>query len=181
MNRAPGAAQTHLVTGLFRDRESAERAWRAAIDLGCDPASIDLMLAEETRTRLFGEHADAGLSAKAAEEPPKGAEQIGGPTGGSIATIAPVLAAVGTLLLTPGGILAAGPVAVALTAAGAVGVAGGVIAALTNWGIPKARLELYETGIRNGGMLMGVKTKTPEHAQQLATLWRESGGESVHS
>jgi hypothetical protein len=179
-----GSGAAHMVTGLFRDRESAERAWRAAIDLGYESADINLMLAEETRAQMFGERAGVGLSAKAAEaaqEPAKGAEQMGGPTGGTVGTLAPVLAAVGTLLLIPGGIVAAGPVAVALTAAGAVGVAGGVIAALTNWGIPKGRLELYETGIRDGGVLIGVKTKTLEHAQQLAELWRESGGESVHT
>ena len=184
MNRAPGAAQTNVVTGLFLDRESAERAWRAALDLGYESADINLMLAEKTREQMFGEHVAPGLSAKAAqavEEPAKGAKQLGGPTGGAVGTLAPVLAAVGTLLLIPGGIVAAGPVAIALTAAGAVGVAGGVIAALTNWGIPKGRVELYETGIRNGGVLIGVKAKSPEHAQQLATLWRESGGESVHS
>ena len=184
MDHAPGAAPVTMVTGLFKDRASAERAWRAALDLGYQSADINLMLAEETRRQMFGEHAATGLSAKAAEaavEPAKGAKQLGGPTGGAVGTLAPVLAAIGTLLLIPGGVVAAGPAAIALTAAGAVGVAGGVIAALTNWGIPKGRLELYETGIRNGGVLIGLKTKSPEHAQQLATMWRESGGESVHS
>ena len=183
MNRASGAAQTHLVTGLFRDRERAERAWRVALDLGYESADMNLMLAEETRKQMFGEYAAAGLSAKAAEaaeEPAKGAKELGGPTGGAVGTLAPVLAAVGTLLLIPGGIVAAGPAAIALTAAGAVGVAGGVIAALTDWGIPKGRLELYENGIRDGGVLMGVKAKSPDKAEQLANLWRESGGESVH-
>jgi hypothetical protein len=184
MNRAPRAAPGTIVTGLFKDRASAERAWRSALELGYRSGDVSLMLAEETRAQMFGERAAAGLGARAAEaaeDPAKGAEQIGGPTGGAIGTIAPVLAAVGTLLLIPGGIVAAGPVAIALTAAGAVGVAGGVIAALTDWGIPKSRLELYEAGIRDGGVLMGVKPRTQEHAQQLATRWRESGGEAVHT
>jgi hypothetical protein len=42
---------------------------------------------------------------------------------------------------------AAGPIAVALTAAGAVGLAGALIGALTKWGIPQGRIEEYEKGI----------------------------------
>lgn len=185
MNR-PAATKTGMITGLFRDRESSERAWRAAVELGYDPADINLLLSEDTRERLFGgDRSDAtGLSDKAAEtaeEPKKGAEQVGGPAGGTVGTIAPALAAIGALLLIPGGILAAGPIAIALTAAGAVGVAGGLIGALTDWGIPKGRVELYESGIREGGILIGVKPRSDEDARRVSEQWEASGGELVHS
>jgi hypothetical protein len=142
------------------------------------------MLSEETRERMFGAEHTAGLSAKAAEaaeEPTKGAEKVGGPTGGHMGMIAPVLAAVGTLLLIPGGIIAAGPVAIALGAAGAVGVAGGIIAALTDWGVPKGRVELYEAGIRDGGVLIGVKPRSEDDAKHLIDAWKAGGGQLVHS
>ena len=184
MNARRDTERTKMVTGLFRDRASADRAWRAAIDLGYKREDINLMLSEETRERMFGGEQNTGLSAKAAEaaeEPTAGAEKVGGPTGGNIGMIAPVLAAVGTLLLIPGGIIAAGPVAIALGAAGAVGVAGGVIAALTDWGVPKGRVELYEAGIRKGGVLIGVKPRSEDDAQELANVWKASGGELVHS
>lgn len=184
MSARPDDKPPAMVTGLFKRRESAERAWRAAVDLGYRSDDINLMLSEETRDRLFrGEHR-AGLSAKAAEaaeEPARGAEKMGGPTGGHVGMIAPVLAAVGTLLLVPGGIIAAGPVAIALGAAGAVGVAGGVIGALTNWGVPKSRLELYEQGIRDGGVLIGVNPRTEGDSRKLVDAWKASGGELVHS
>jgi hypothetical protein len=172
-----------MVTGLFRDRESAERAWQAAVDLGYASNEINLMLAHETRERLFAEEHAAGLAAKAsraAAEPAKGAEKMGGPRGAHVGMIAPVLAAVGTLLLIPGGIIAAGPIAIALGAAGAVAVAGGVIGALTKWGIPKERVEDYEAGIRNGGVLMGVSPHTRSDARKLLEAWQASGGECVH-
>jgi hypothetical protein len=85
------------------------------------------------------------------------------------------------LLVPVLGVLAAGPIAVALTAAGAVGLAGALIGALTNWGIPQRRIEEYERGIRAGGILMGVKPRSDEEARQLVREWQASGGELVHS
>ena len=78
-------------------------------------------------------------------------------------------------------VFAAGPSAVALTAAGAVGLAGALIGALTKWGIPKRRIEEYEQGIREGGILMGVKSRSEEDAGQLVREWQASGAELVHS
>ena len=177
------STHTTMVTALFRDRAGAERAWRAAIALGYTSDDINLMLAKETGERLFGPMPVSALGAKAAQaadEPPT-AEKLGGPTGGHVGMIAPVLAAVGTLLLIPSGIIAAGPIAIALSAAGAVGLAGGLITALTNWGVPTQRIELYERGIRDGGVLMGVTPRSEKDARELVLRWSESGGELVHS
>ncbi|MGH8176353.1 MAG: hypothetical protein ACREV5_08845 [Steroidobacter sp.] len=184
MNAAAGIERVNMVTGLFSERADAERAWRAAVDLGYRRDDISLMLSEETRTRMFAGEQGVGLSAKAAEaakEPAKGAGKIGGPTGGHVGMIAPVLAAVGTLLLIPAGIIAAGPIAIALGAAGAVGVAGGLVAALTDWGVPKGRVELYEAGIREGGVLIGVKPRSEQDTKKLVEAWTACGGELVHS
>jgi hypothetical protein len=161
------------VTGLFTDRDGAEAAYAVARRLGYDTSEINLILSEETRKRWFppGEPQTA-LGVKAAEsveEPPKGS-QLGGPVGGTVGTLAPVLAAVGALLLIPG-IVFAGPIAIALTAAGAVGVAGGLVGALADWGIPKDRVESYERDIRAGGMLIGVKTRSAEDARELRASW----------
>src|SRR5699024_5465601 len=95
---------------------------------------------------------------------------LGGPTGGTAATIAPALAAAGTAALLPGLILA-GPVAIALTAAAAVGITGGLIGALTNWGIPKGRVEQYEQSVRDGNILIGVKARSAEDARELQREW----------
>jgi hypothetical protein len=161
------------VTGLFRDRDSAEAAYAAARRLGYDASEINLVLSDETRKRWFPRsEPQTALGAKATdsvEEPPKGS-QLGGPVGGTLGTLAPVLASVGALLLIPG-IVFAGPVAIALTAAGAVGVAGGLVGALADWGIPKDRLEHYERDIRDGGMLIGVKTRSAEDARDLRAAW----------
>ena len=169
-----------MVTALFRDRDSAEAAYRAARELGYEESEINVVMSEETRRRWFAaDPRPRALKEKTSEEAqePQGSE-LGGPVGGTLGTIAPVVAAVGTLLLIPG-IVIAGPVAVALTAAGAVGVAGGLIGALANWGIPKDRVQQYEGDIRNGAILIGVKERSPGDVDRLATAWASAGGEIV--
>jgi hypothetical protein len=182
---SPGPAR--MVTGLFTNKESAERAYRSATRLGYEDSDIDVVMSEETRNRYFslGHDTKADLSGHATKdtaEHGKSADDLGGPVGGTIGTVAPALAGVGTLLLVPVlGVVAAGPIAVAMTAAGAVGLAGALIGALTKWGIPQQRVEEYEQGIRAGGILMGVKPRSTKDASDLVREWRASGGELVHS
>jgi hypothetical protein len=173
------------VTGLFKSSHGAECAYQSAIELGYEKSDINLVMSEETRTRLFSSEprADTDLSDKATESitgSTKLAAELGGPTGGAMGTLAPVLAAAGTLVLIPG-IAVAGPIAVALAAAGAVGLAGGLIGALTNWGIREDRVHQYETGIRGGGILIGVKVRSRGDARELEQRWQACGGEWVHS
>lgn len=179
----PLGEESRFVTALFRDIDAAERAYRAAQALGYENEDINLVISDETRDRLLAERhgAHPGLSdnaAESAEKPAKGAD-LGGPTGGALATIAPVIAAVGTVVLIPGLILA-GPIAAALTAAGAVGLAGGLIGALKDWGIPRERVHEYEAAVRDGALLIGVKAHSDEDARQVERQWEAEGGRFVH-
>jgi hypothetical protein len=182
---ATSSSTATLVTALFWEPDAAERAYRYAIELGYESAEINVLLSEETRERYFSQanHPASDFATKASEsteEASNVADELGGPRGGTAGTLAPALAAVGTLLLIPGlGILAAGPVAIALTAAGAVGVTGGLIAALTNWGIPKDRVHSYDEGIRAGGILLAVKARSKEDAKTLEQRWKSIGGDRV--
>ena len=178
------AAHPGMVTGLFNNRDAAECAYRSAVELGYEKSDINLVMSDATREQFFSTEprADAELSGNVTE--PTGstklADELGGPTGGAIGTIAPVLAAVGTLVLIPG-IAFAGPIAIALGAAGAVGLAGGLIGALTNWGITEDRIHQYETGIRGGGILLGVEPRCDSDARELQRRWKACGAELVHS
>jgi hypothetical protein len=167
------------VTALFRNADAAERGYRAAAALGYEDSDIDVVISDATRDRLLAERGarHPNLSSNAAEssdKPAKGAD-LGGPTGGTLGTIAPVVAAVGTAVLIPG-LVFAGPIAIALTAAGAVGLAGGLIGALKDWGIPQERVREYETAVREGAILLGVKARSAEDAQRLERQWQAEGG-----
>jgi hypothetical protein len=169
--------QSRFVTALFRSPDAAERAYRAAAALGYEDADINVVVSDATRDQLLSDVRHPKLSgnaAESAEKPVKGAD-LGGPTGGTFGTIAPVIAAVGTAVLIPG-LVFAGPIAIALTAAGAVGVASGLVGALKDWGIPQERVQDYETSVRDGAILLGVKARSAEEAQRLEQEWHKEGG-----
>lgn len=177
-----------MVTGLFKDKDSAERAFQSVIDLSYDKSDINVVMSDEVRQRYFLAHnpttahpGTTDLEEKAAADTSNSASNmLGGPVGGTVGTLTPVVAAVGVLLI-PGFGIVAGPVAIALAAAAATGVAVGLMGILTNWGIPDSRVEQYEVGIRAGGILLGVKAHSDADALQIQQRWQESGGEHVHS
>jgi uncharacterized protein (TIGR02271 family) len=158
-----------LVTGLFPDRESAERAYQDLSALGYSDREINLVMADDTRKRHFSDSDSArtALGTKAAE-----GAGFGAGIGGTLGAIAAGVAAVGTSVVLPGvGLVIAGPLAAALVGAGAGGAAGGLLGALIGWGIPAETVKRYEQGIREGGILMGVKPRSAEDAQHLTARW----------
>ena len=173
-----------LMTGLFRDRDSAERAYQDTLERGYGNDDVDVVMSEEARRRHFG---DAGKSSTEGGRPTelgtkaaKGAG-IGAGVGGALGALAAALAAVGTSIALPGiGLVIAGPVAAALAGAGAGGAAGGLLGALIGAGIPEERIKEYETGLREGGILMGVRPRNEDDALHLEERWREARGESIY-
>lgn len=175
---------TVFVTALFKDSTGVERAYNAALARGYGRDDINLVLSEETRRRHFSVDQVAtdlaDKAAKSTEKKPRDATELGGPAGGTAATLAPALAAIGTAALLPGLILA-GPIAVALAAGAAVGITGGLIGALTNWGIPRTHVADYENQIRQGCVLIGVKSHSEEDTAHLQKEWQAAGGTLVRS
>ena len=166
-----------MLTGLFRDRDSAERAYQSVSDRGYSRDDVNLVMSDETRKRHFaatGEQTELG--SKAAE-----GAGIGGAIGGTLGAIAAAIAAVGTSIAIPGlGLVVAGPVAAALAGAGAGAATGGLVGALIGWGIPEERVKRYEAGIKEGGILMGVKPRSAEDAEHFERTWRDYSAEDVY-
>jgi len=180
----PSMSNAALVTALFKNAADVERAYDTALSRGYACDDINLVLSEETRRKYFNvDQVETGLADKAADSTEKkqtAAAKIGGPAGGTVATIAPALAAIGSAALLPG-LIFAGPIAVALAAGGAVALAGGLVTALTNWGIPKGRIEEYESEIREGGVLIGVRARNAADTAYLQNEWQAAGGVLVHA
>jgi len=166
-----------MVTGLFRDSESVERAYELVSERGYGTADINVVMSDDTRKRYFSD--DRQINTELGRKVEEGGE-MGGPIGGTIGTIIPLLIA-GAFLLPGLGLVFAGPIAVALASAGAAGVAVGLIGALSDWGIPEERAKQYETGIRDGGILMGVRPRSDEDARHFEQQWKAIGGQHVHS
>ena len=178
-----------LVTGLFKDKDSAELAFQSVVTLGYDKSDVDVIMSDEVRQRYFlapnptTENPDStDLEEKVAAEDVNNPQNKtwGGPVGGTVGTLAPVVGAVGVLLI-PGFGIVAGPMTIALIASAATGVALGLMGILKNWGIPDSRVEEYEVGLRSGGILLGVKAHSDADASRIQQRWQQSGGEYIHS
>src|SRR5919107_2767794 len=128
------AGRSRMVTGLFRDRESAERAYNSVTTRGYSNDDVNLMMSDETRKKHFTDDGrETELGNKALEGAGTGAA-IGGTVGATLAAIA----AIGTTLALPGlGLLVAGPIAAGPGGGGGGGGARGIIGALVGAGIPE--------------------------------------------
>jgi hypothetical protein len=168
--------ESRMMTGLFKDRESAEGAYRSLSSRGYGKDDVNLLMSDETRKKYFADDDDSELGTKAWEGAGKGAA-IGGGVGATLAAIA----AVGTTLALPGlGLLIAGPLAAALAGAGGGALTGGLIGALVGHGIPEEHAKQYEQGIRDGGIVMGVNPRTAEDADYFENEWRSNRAEQLY-
>ncbi|WP_256012250.1 hypothetical protein [Desertivirga xinjiangensis] len=170
-------SSSRMLTGMFRDRESAERAYNSLHERGYSQDEINLMMSDETRKKHFqNSDNDTELGNKALEGAGTGSA-IGGTAGAIIGAIA----AIGTAVAIPGlGLVVAGPLAAGLAGAGAGGLTGGIVGALIGSGIPEERAKHYESGIKDGGIVMGVNPRTDEDAEHFETEWRNSRGEHIY-
>jgi hypothetical protein len=177
-NAASSNGGQKMVTALFKDRNGVERAYQAVAQRGYDTDDINVLMSDDTRTRNFSgdRRIDTELGSKGAES-----GELGGPIGGTIGTLIPVIVAASVLALPGLGLVAIGPLAVALAGAGAAGAAFGLIAALSDWGIPEKRAQQYEAGIREGGVLLGIRPRSEEDTWYFEEQWKASGGQQVHA
>ena len=158
-----------IMTSSFRDRESAERAYNAISARGYKSDEIHVLMSDETRKRLFakdGEKTDMGNKAL------EGAG-VGGAVGGAVGATLVGIAAAATALAIPGlGLVIAGPLAGALAGGAAGATAGGLVGMLVGAGIPEDRAKTYETNLKDGGIILGVKPRHDADATYFETEWQ---------
>jgi hypothetical protein len=165
------ADKPKLVTGLFPTRAQAERAVNLLAERGYRREDITVLMADSTRSKEFGlekkTHAGDGAG-------------IGSAVGGAVGATLGVLAAGAASIALPGiGLVIAGPLAAALAGAGAGAATGGIIGMLVGAGIPEHRAKVYEAGLKQGGILLGVEARTQSEADLLEDVFEEIGAEGV--
>ena len=165
------------MSGMFRDRSSAEKAYQSLHSRGYGKDDVNLLMSDDTRKTHFGDdtaHTDFGDKAM------EGAG-VGSAIGGTAGAIIGAIAAIGTSVALPGlGLIIAGPLAAALAGAGAGGLTGGLVGALVGSGIPEEHAAEYETGIKNGGIVMGVKPRNAEDARYFEEEFRRNNGDKIY-
>jgi hypothetical protein len=164
-----------MMTCMFRDREGAERGYDCLASRGYGKDDVSLLMSDEARKRHSPKTATTTeLGSKAAE-----GAGVGVVAGGGLGALLLGLAAAGFAI--PGlPILAMGPLAAALTGAGAGGAVGAIVGALVGSGIPEERAKIYETGIKEGGIVMGVTPRSDEDADYFEREWRNARGEQIY-
>jgi hypothetical protein len=168
---------TGTVTGVFSNRESAEKAYDSLIKRGYKPEEIILLMSDKThKTHFKDNRTDTDLGNKAMEK-----AGVGSAIGGTAGAIIGAIAAIGTTVALPGlGLIIAGPIAAALAGAGAGGIAGGLVGGLVGAGIPKERAVLYENAIKEGGIVVGVVPKTNTDRSAIGQDWNTFGGKNIY-
>lgn len=171
------AGKSPMLTGMFADRESTESAYNTLHERGYSKDDINLVMSDETRKKYYSDKDDhSELGTKAAET-----AGTGSAIGGTIGAVAGVIAAIGTSVVIPGlGLIIAGPIAAGLAGAGAGGITGGLIGALVGSGIPEDRAKIYESGINDGHVVMGVHPKNDADADYLEQNWKSNSARDIY-
>ena len=167
----------NMMTAMFRDRDSAERAFNELRARGYDKDDINVVMSDEARKRHFS---DTDNATELGNKSLEGAG-AGSAIGGTLGAIVGAIAAIGTSIAIPGlGLIVAGPLAAGLAGAGAGGLTGGLIGALVGAGIPEERAKVYETGVKEGNIVLGFKPHNTEDARYFEEHFQKHKGEHIY-
>lgn len=154
-----GGATT--VIGVFKARSEAEQAVNQLRQQGFTTEEINIVskkqAGDKDKKYVNDDVSDGAL------------------TGGTIGGIGGLILGAGALAIPGvGPIIAAGPIAAALSGAVAGGVAGGLI----DWGIPAEASRQYEQEVAQGGILALIRTDS-QKVNQAAQILRQNGAKDV--
>jgi uncharacterized membrane protein len=159
---AAGTLGSKSVIGVFNSRQDAEQAISQLRQQGFSNEEINIVSkkgAQDDNQYVNDDITDGAL------------------TGGTLGGIGGLILGAGALAIPGiGPIIAAGPIAAALSGAVAGGVAGGLI----DWGIPAEVSQRYEQHVAGGGILAVIRTSS-QKVDQAAQILRQNGAQDVES
>ncbi|WP_371371203.1 general stress protein [Sporomusa aerivorans] len=160
-----GGSGVKSVIGVFDSRESAEQAVNSLRTQGFTTEEINIVSKNQKKQRQQGsDYFEDDIT-------------DGALTGGTLGGIGGLLLGAGALAIPGvGPIVAAGPIAAALSGAVAGGIAGGLI----DWGIPAEAGRRYEQHVAEGGILAVIRSDAAK-ANQAAQILRQSGAKDVET
>ena len=163
---------------MFADSSNAENAYNVLIERGYTKEEINLIMSEETREKHFAHRVEVTeTGAKTA----LGEAAAGSAIGGTIGAIVGIVAALSLGIVIPGvGFIMAGPILAGIAGASAGVVTGGLLGALGGAGIPEAHAKVYESGIKQGHIVVGVHPRNNEDADYFVQKWKEDKGSDIY-
>jgi hypothetical protein len=160
-----------MVVGVFDERDDAQDAINALKDAGFRAEDIGIVARDRDTAGVMAE--DTGAEA--------GTAAVGGAlAGGALGGLAGWLVGIGALAIPGvGPIVAAGPLAAALTGAAIGAAGGGLIGALTGAGVPEEEARWYDERVRGGGFLVTVNAHG--RYDEARSIMHEYGGHDYES
>ncbi|MDU4959725.1 MAG: general stress protein [Sporomusaceae bacterium] len=162
--QANAAGGQKVVIGVFQSRSEAEQAVSQLRSQGFSDQEINIVSKQGKQGQNQTEYAEDDIS-------------DGALTGGTLGGIGGLLLSAGALAIPGlGPIVAAGPIAAALSGAVMGGIAGGLI----DWGIPEEVSRRYENSVKQGGILAVIRTSAGS-VNQAASILRQNGAKDVEA
>lgn len=171
---------TREAVALFKDEGALQAAIDELLTSGFDRAELSLLATEEVLRSTFGGRFKTSAELEDVEGVPRdfyvSPESMGDAEGGIIGGLVYVgsVAATGLVILSGGGLAAS--IAAAVIAGGASGAVGTFLAA-TIEGVHRLNVSDH---LRHGGLLLWVRTWTPEDEKRATAILRKNSGEDVH-
>lgn len=162
---------TKTIVGVFSSRSRAEQAAHSLRQSGFDK-DISI-LAKDTGQHKEGQPAAGDFQTTMEANNDNLADGVS--TGGLVGGIAGLAVGAGALAIPGiGPLIAAGPIAAMLTGAATGGIAGGLV----DWGIPEAEGRQYEEDVRQGRILISVRTSESK-ADEATRILQKFGADRV--
>ncbi len=166
------------VSGVFENRDEASQVVRKLLDMGVDRDNISMIgknLQSETQITGFVGRSDVI----------KDGLQSGAIFGALFGTVISALSGFGILFVPfVGTVVAGGPIGAAILGATSGAIAGGagagIVSALASLGLPKEKAAIYETKIKEGGLMITAEV-TSDQSGDVEQLFRENGGDEILS
>jgi hypothetical protein len=160
------SATTHTIVGFFPTRERAETAVTELVGEGFSRDQISILASRERIATSASDAPRIGPIEETGSMEDTGEKAaIGGMAGFVIGIAALAIPGIGPLI-------AAGPLAAALTGAAAGAATGGLIGALTSDGVPEEAAHRYTKAIGSGRIMVTVRADAGRVDQAAATLDR---------
>lgn len=165
-NTMPTQQNSQTIIGVFESRSSAERAVESLRQQGFSNEEINIISKKQSNHDNDSNEASDDDSI-----------MDGTVTGGTIGGIGGLLLGAGALMIPGvGPIVAAGPIAAALSGV----IAGGITGGLIDWGIPSADSERYEQEVVQGSILAIIRTDAGK-VTSVSQILRQNGAKEVKS
>lgn len=161
---------TRTVVGLFDTMEEANQAALELEQSGISRSNVSVIAANEA-----GKYADYSSGTGEVGKGVAGGAGAGAAVGGGLGLLTGL-----TALAIPGfgPVIAAGPIAAALTGAGIGAATGGLIGGLSKAGVSEDDARDYEEAVRRGGVLLTVRT-TKELSDDAADILDDNGAHDI--